>query len=109
MSLDQSSDGPKFPPGRGPHGEDLPPFVTFTTGAVLLEKLGMVDSITPDGLRYIARHDTDWRFGDNPGQIPYLYAGRARTMETGVFLSMFEDGPKRGGRGRKTKVSGDAP
>lgn len=79
----------------------LPPFVTFTNGATLLMELGLVDSITPDGLRYLARHSKWWRFGDGPGQMPYVYAGTTRTMETGVFLSQFEEGPRRGGRGRK--------
>lgn len=107
MSLEQTSHGPKFPGGGGPAVDQLPTFVTFTTGAALLEKLRLVDSITPDGLRYIARTDPDWRFGDQPGQTPYVYAGRVRTMETGTFLSMFEGEPRRGGRGRKTKPGGD--
>ena len=80
---------------------DLPPFVTFTTAAPLLIKEGLVDSITPDGLRYIARTDPNWRFGDGPGQTPYVMVANIRTMETGIFLSMFEEGPRRGGRGRK--------
>lgn len=102
MSLEQTSDEPKFPPGGSAAGDPLPPFVTFTSGAKLLQDLGLVDSITPDGLRYIARHDPGWRFGDGENQIPYVIAGRARTMETGVFLSMFEPPqPRRGGRGRK--------
>jgi hypothetical protein len=109
MSLEQTSGAPKFPSSGIPDDAQLPPFVTFTTGAELLKKLGLVDSITPDGLRYIARTDPEWRFGDGPGQIPYICAGRVRTMETGVFLSMFEKEPRRGGRGRKTKTGGDAP
>jgi hypothetical protein len=82
--------------------ENLPPFVTFTSGAPLLVELGLVDSITPDGLRYLARQNPDWwRFGDRADQMPYVMAGTTRTMETGVFLEMFKDGPRRGGRGRK--------
>lgn len=84
----------------------LPPFVTFTSGASLLEELGLVDSITPDGLRYIARTDPEWRFGDGAGKTPYVMVGQARTMETGTFLAMFEDGPRRGGRGRKANAPG---
>ena len=81
---------------------DLPAFVTFTTGAALLTKLDLVDDITPDGLRYIARKNPDWwRFGDRADQLPYVMAGRTRTMETGVFIEMFKEGPRRGGRGRK--------
>ena len=80
----------------------LPPFVTFTTGAQLLMDLDLVDSITPDGLRYIARKNPDWwRFGSLPDQVRYVMAGTTRTMETGVFLEMFKGGPRRGGRGRK--------
>lgn len=76
-----------------------PPFVTFTTGAQLLIGEGLVESITPDGLRYIARKAKDWPFGDEPGRHPYVMVGNARTMETGVFLAYFENGPTRGGRG----------
>jgi hypothetical protein len=81
---------------------DPPAFVTFTTGAPLLIEMGLVDDITPDGLRYIARKNPDWwRFGDRADQLPYVMAGRTRTMETGAFIEMFKDGPRRGGRGRK--------
>jgi len=102
MSLEQTSGTPKFPPPAKPDGTPLPPFVTFTTGAALLVELDLVDTITADGLRYIARTDPQWKFGDGPGQIPYVTAGGVRTMETGIFLSMFQsDRPRRGGRGRK--------
>jgi hypothetical protein len=83
--------------------EALPPFVTFTTGADLLVSRGLVQSITPDGLRYIARTADDWPFGDQPGQMPYVMAGRTRTMETSQFLEYFRKGPARGGRGLKPK------
>ncbi|MGW5003264.1 hypothetical protein ACWEP8_37050 [Streptomyces hydrogenans] len=77
---------------------DLPPVVTFATGAPLLIKLGLVGTITPDGLRYIARSDRDWPFG--PGrQHPYLPVGNARGMSTREFLAFFAHGPARGGRG----------
>jgi hypothetical protein len=76
-----------------------PTFVTFTTGAQLLINEGLVESITPDGLRYIARNAEDWPFGDKPGRHPYVMVGNARTMETGVFLAYFKAGPPRGGRG----------
>ncbi|MGW0948525.1 hypothetical protein ACWD4O_39045 [Streptomyces sp. NPDC002623] len=79
--------------------EAQPPFVTFTTGALLLIEQGLVDSITPDGLRYIARTDTGWPFGEKPGRLPYVQVGNARTMETGAFLAYFKEGPPRGGRG----------
>lgn len=82
-------------------GEAPPPFVTFTTGATLLVKQGLVRSITPDGLRYIARTAKDWPFGGEAGQLPYVMAGRTRTMHTGTFLAYFRKGPARGGRGLK--------
>jgi hypothetical protein len=82
--------------------DNLPPFVTFTSGADLLMELGLVDSITADGLRYLARTNPPWwRFGNREDQMPYVMAGTVRTMETGVFVEMFKDGPRRGGRGRK--------
>lgn len=81
----------------------LPPFVTFTTGAALLVQMRLVQSITPDGLRYIARTADDWPFGDKPGRLPYVMAGRTRTMETGKFLTYFRQGPVRGGRGVNSK------
>lgn len=76
-----------------------PAFVTFATGAQLLVDEGLVESITPDGLRYIARTAKDWPFGDADGRHPYVQIGNARTMETGVFLAYFKAGPPRGGRG----------
>lgn len=76
-----------------------PPFVTFTSGAQILVDEGLVQSITPDGLRYIARKAEDWPFGDGPNQLPYIPVGNARTMETGAFLAYFRKGPPRGGRG----------
>ncbi len=86
--------------------DELPPFVTFKTGAPLLVALGLVDDITPDGLRYHARKNPSWwRFGDRPDQIPYVMVGNARTMETGSFIEMFKDGPHRGGMGRKTHTT----
>lgn len=81
----------------------LPPFVTFKTGPQLLIDEGLVESITPDGLRYIARKDDTWPFGDDPGKHPYVMVGNARTMETGVFLEFFKAGPPRGGRGPNSK------
>lgn len=79
--------------------EKTPVFVTFTTGAQLLIDEGLVESITPDGLRYIARNDDTWPFGDAAGKHPYTKIGNARTMETGVFLNYFRGGKPRGGRG----------
>ena len=85
--------------------DGTPLFVTFKTGADLLMERGLVDSITPDGLRYIAREVDSWPFGDESGKLPYGRVGNARTMETGTFLSYFKDGPRRGGLGNKPKPS----
>lgn len=101
-SLSKSSETSKIQ-GEGSADADLPLFVTFKTGAPLLMERGLVDSITPDGLRYIARKVKSWPFGDVPGKHPYGKVGNTRTMETGVFLAYFKDGPPRGGRGRTKK------
>lgn len=79
--------------------DKTPPFVTFTTGARLLIDMNIVESITADGLRYIARTAKDWPFGNGTDKHPYVPVGNARTMETGVFLAYFQQGPPRGGRG----------
>lgn len=85
--------------------------VTFVSGAALLSGLGIVDNITPDGVRYVARTAPEWPFGDQEGQIPYLAVGKTRTMDKEVFLAFFNDGPKRGGRGRipSQRKRGEAP
>lgn len=84
--------------------DDLPAFVTFTTGAELLVEKGLVDSITPEGLRYHARKNPPWwRFGNRADQTPYVMVGPVRTMQTETFLEMFKEGPRRGGIGNKRK------
>ncbi len=80
---------------------ETPLFVTFNTGPELLMKEGLVDSITPDGLRYIARTADDWPFGTGDGQQEYVRIGNTRTMETGVFLAYFKRGIRHGGPGMK--------
>ncbi|MFE6126757.1 hypothetical protein ACFQ6Q_00570 [Streptomyces sp. NPDC056437] len=83
-----------------------PPVVTFTTGAALLMQEGLVESITPEGLRYLAKKD-DWPFG-MPGEgrkYEYGKVGNAKTMETKAFLDYFRTGPPRGGRGRPPQTS----
>lgn len=66
----------------------LPPAVTFTSGAELLTRLGIVDSITREGIRYIADHHEAWPFGpDKP--FPYGKAGKAVLMATDPFLDFF--------------------
>lgn len=102
--VQKSSVSPKIDGDGVPVSKDgTPLFVTFKTGPALLMERGLVDSITPDGLRYIAREVNSWPFGDKPGRIPYGRVGNARTMETGTFLSYFKEGPRRGGLGNKPK------
>lgn len=81
---------------RNPNNEGetrLPPAVTFGTGAELLVKLGIVDSITREGVRHIAtseRYAKHWPFG--PGrENPYGEAAGALLMATGPFLDFFRD------------------
>ncbi|MET7713694.1 hypothetical protein [Streptomyces sp. NPDC005407] len=68
-----------------------PPAVTFTTGAELLVRLGIVDSITREGVRHIATsklYKDTWPFGpDKPH--PYGRASGALLMATDPFLEFF--------------------
>ena len=69
----------------------LPPAVTFTSGAELLMREGIVESITREGVRHIAtskRYEKTWPFGpDKPH--PYGKAGTAVLMATEPFLEFF--------------------
>lgn len=69
----------------------LPPAVTFGTGAELLVRLRIVESITREGVRHIAtseRYEKHWPFG--PGkEHPYGEAAGALLMATGPFLYFF--------------------
>ncbi|MEU1327220.1 hypothetical protein [Streptomyces microflavus] len=77
----------------------LPPAVTFTSGAQLLVKLKIVDSITREGVRHIATsklYADVWPFGvDRP--YPYGEAGNALLMETEPFLKFFRQNYRRPG------------
>lgn len=78
----------------------LPPAVTFTSGAELLMKLGIVESITREGVRYIAENHPAWPFGvDRP--YPYGRADRALLMATGPFLDFFRENPPARSRSAK--------
>ncbi|MFE5828990.1 hypothetical protein ACFQ8W_01755 [Streptomyces sp. NPDC056508] len=79
---------------RNPERTDddrLPPAVTFTSGAELLVRLKIVDSITREGVRHIAtsdRYAEQWPFGpDKPH--PYGRANSALIMATEPFLEFF--------------------
>jgi hypothetical protein len=67
---------------------ELPPAVTFRSGAELLIDLGIVESITHQGVRYIADHSPDWPFGSGKDHSYWVIAN-ATVMATGPFLEFF--------------------
>ncbi|MGW0015382.1 hypothetical protein ACWDVX_37250 [Streptomyces tendae] len=90
-----------------------PDYISFTDAAALIVRRGLVGSMTPRGLRYMAtarsskNTDTDqrWPFGDGPGQEPYLVAGKTRMMRTARLLKYLEKFPPKGrgpDRGERT-------
>ena len=87
---------------------NIPAVVTFTSGAELLVELGIVSSMTREGIRKIAKADPDWPFGDKP-KVPYGKLSNAQTMDTESFLAYFRNrtirkrGPDRQPRTRKPK------
>lgn len=69
----------------------LPPAVTFATGAKLLVRLGLASNMTREGVRRLAKHP-DWPFGlDRP--YPYWDIANADVMETQPFLKFFREHP----------------
>lgn len=68
--------------------EDQTPLVTFTSGASLLVKLGIVARMGREGVRFIAKTDPDWPFGDGR---PYAYqtVGQTLAMAREPFLEFF--------------------
>ncbi|MGW7630473.1 hypothetical protein ACWGKO_16280 [Streptomyces griseoincarnatus] len=91
-----------------------PDYVSFTDAAALIVRHGLADSITPRGLRYMAvarsRKNVPvsnrWPFGNEPGQEPYLIAGKTRMMRTKVLLAYLEKHPPIG-RGPARKPDSD--
>ena len=75
-------------PKSGQEEVDIPTVVTFTSGAALLVELGIVDTMTREGVRKIAKEDPDWPFGDEP-KIPYGKLANAQTMAAKPFLVYF--------------------
>lgn len=81
-----------------------PDYISFTDAAELLVQRGIVGSMTPRGLRYMANARNGkktpakqrWPFGDGPGQEPYLVAGRTRMMRTARLLEYLERFPPTG-------------
>lgn len=70
--------------------KDLPPAVTFQSGAELLIQEGIVDHITHQGIRHIAETDPAWPFGDGRPH-PYWSLANAKVMATGPFLEFFRN------------------
>lgn len=81
-----------------------PDYISFTDAAELVVRHGIVGSMTPRGLRYMAvarskktvPADQRWPFGSGPGQEPYLPAGRTRMMRTARLLEYLEKYPPKG-------------
>lgn len=78
-----------------------PEYISFTDAAQLLVRHGAAGSMTPQGLRYIARSRARrdqgrWPFGEGPNQEPYLTAGGTRLMRTALLLEHFEEHPPTG-------------
>ncbi|MEU6979600.1 hypothetical protein [Streptomyces sp. NPDC046371] len=68
----------------------MPPAVTFKSGAALLMDLGIIESITHQGLRHIAENDPEWPFGDGR-KHPYWTLANATVMATEPFLEFFRN------------------
>lgn len=81
-----------------------PDYISFTTAAALIVRRGLVGSMTPRGLRYMATARSSkntapeqrWPFGDEPGQEPYLIAGKTRMMRTAALIEYLEKYPPKG-------------
>jgi hypothetical protein len=90
---------------------DYPAYISFTDASALIVRLGVVGSMTPRGLRYLAKArstnedlpaEQRWPFGDGPDQEAYLPAGRTRMMRTELLLEYLEKHPPTG-RGPDSK------
>lgn len=86
-----------------PEGQDeeveIPPMVTFTSGAALLVQLRIVPNMTREGIRKIANTDPAWPFGADR-EHQYKKIANAQAMDTEPFLDFF--------RARKTRGRGPA-
>jgi hypothetical protein len=69
----------------------IPPVVTFATGAELLVRLGVVSNMTREGVRRLSKHP-EWPFGPDRA-YPYWDLANADAMETRPFLEFFEKHP----------------
>lgn len=81
-----------------------PDYISFTDAADLIVRHGLASSMTPRGLRHMARARSGtevpakqrWPFGDGPGREPYLIAGRTRMMRTQRLLDYLQQYPPTG-------------
>lgn len=79
----------------------IPPVVTFQSGAQLLMALGIVEHITHQGVRHIAKSD-GWPFGEGR-EHPYWPIANATVMETEPFLDYFRRRERRRRQGLKAE------
>lgn len=93
-----------------------PDYISFTDAAALIVRRGLVGSMTPRGLRYMAHARATkntpaaqrWPFGDGPGQEPYLIAGKTRMMRTKTLLDYLEKYPPTGRGPARSPSSSDS-
>ncbi|MGW3400146.1 hypothetical protein [Streptomyces zhihengii] len=82
----------------------LPPVVTFASGAELLVRLKLARNMSREGVRRLSKHP-EWPFGpDRP--YPYWDLANADVMETEPFLKFFEAHPITG-RGPDKRPRGE--
>lgn len=89
---------------------NIPTVVTFSSGAQLLVDLGIVPSMTREGIRKIAKTDPEWPFGPRP-KHPYGKLSNAQTMDAEPFLAYFRSRTikKRGPDKQPRKRTGKEP
>ncbi|MFI7385937.1 hypothetical protein [Streptomyces sp. NPDC049813] len=90
-------------------GVEIPALVTFTSGAALLVQLGIVPSMTREGVRKIANTAPDWPFGPDRAH-PYRKIANAQAMDADPFLEFFRTRHVRGrGPDRQPRKSARQP
>jgi hypothetical protein len=67
---------------------EIPPVVTFTSGAALLVALKIVPNMTREGVRKVANTDPAWPFGPDRAH-KYKRIANAQAMDTEPFLAFF--------------------
>lgn len=95
-------------------GREIPPVVTFTSGAKLLVDLKIVERMGREGVRRVAERDPNWPFGEGRAH-PYGKLANALTMDTAAFLEFFRKreikrrGPDKEPRQRKEAPAEEPP